>query len=350
VRATAAEIGPGDVPPLRSFGPGGDQAGDSSPGRRTWIGRRGGAGQWGVPLAAAAAVVVIVAAATLLSGVGHSPASHPASRPAANSAKPAPRKDVPPSYPRNLVAGLVGLYVPASGAQYSTGALFMGEFRALENKIASRCMAGKGFRLDASATPAELARGDWDLTQYPDLGAIARAGTLASYSIGNTPAQSKAYQQALRQCMDVAYAIFRPMESSGRGSLSPWITTVDEIQASAPVTATLPALRRCAARYGWPSQPYGSPDSTINSFGDFVDWIAGHIDGAASRSASNAQINALNRHWAMVLLQCAPPTVAVMEKLQLAAQRAYLAKNRAQFEKLVATAREDFATAERLAG
>jgi hypothetical protein len=347
VRATAAEIAPDEVPPLRPLGPAGDRAGGGAPrgGRRP--GRRGGTWQWGVPLAAAAAVVTVIGAAGLLSGV--LPAHPNAPRPAASAAKPTPRKAVPANYPPNLAGGLVGLYLPASGAQYSTGALFMGEMGALENKIASRCMAGRGFRLPATATPAELARRDWDLTDFPDLGAIARAGTLPSYSMPRPPTETKAYQQALRQCTDAAGAVFWPLERSIRGLTNPWNTTLDRIQASAAVTATMPGLRACAARYGWPSEPYGSPNSTINSFGDFVDWIASYIDGAGSRDASDAQLNALNRHWAAVFVRCAGPTVAVMERQQLAAQRVFLRQHQERFAAAVRTARAAFAAAERLA-
>jgi len=108
-------------------------------------------------------------------------------------------------------------------------------------------------------------------------------------------------------------------------------------------------LRACAARYGWPSQPYGAPDSTINSFSDFADWVAGHLDGAGSRGASTAQMDALDRHWGTVFVQCARPTVAVMERLQLAAQAKFLREHQRQFTALAATARADFAAAERQA-
>jgi hypothetical protein len=350
VRATAAEIGPDDVPPPRSLGADGYGArGEGLAGRwpaRHQGGRRSAAWSWGVPLAAAAAVVAVVAAAGLLSGVV--PSRSHAPRPAANPAKPTPRKDVPPGYPPNLVAGLTGLYVPASGPQYSAGALFMGEMRALENKIAARCMAGRGYRYPANATPAELARGDWDLTQFPDLGAIARAGGLPSNTLPNAPAPSQAYRDALDQCMKTASAVFRPLESAARPLMGLWITVFERIQASAPVTATMPGLRACAARYGWPSEPYGSPNSTISSLTDFVDWIASYIDGAGSRGASDAQLRALNRHWGAVFVRCARPTVAVMERLQLAAQQVFLSQHQQRFAAAVTTARAVFAAAERL--
>jgi hypothetical protein len=135
----------------------------------------------------------------------------------------------------------------------------------------------------------------------------------------------------------------------GRRSLrAPLFTIVSQIQASAPVTATIPELRACAARYGWPHEPYG-PDRPINSFGDFVTWVSGYLDGASSRGASAAAMHALDRHWAPIFVQCARPTVAVMEKLQLAAQKTFLRQHQRQFAALVTVARADFATAERQA-
>ena len=225
----------------------------------------------------------------------------------------------------------------------------MGEYTALEEKISSACMAGHGYLVPV-ATPAEIARPVWDLTQFPDLGAIARAGALPSYSVGPAPRESKAYQQAAQHCDALSRVPFASMRGASAGLVNSWLPIVTTIQASAPVTATLPGLRSCAARHGWPAQPYGAPDSAINSFADFVGWVAGHLDGADSRGASAAQLNALDRHWGAVFVACARPTVAVMEKLQLAAQQTFLREHRRQFAALVATARADFARAGRLAG
>ena len=60
-------------------------------------------------------------------------------------------------------------------------------------------------------------------------------------------------------------------------------------------------------------------------------------------------MDALDRHWGTVFVQCARPTVAVMERLQLAAQAKFLREHQRQFTALAATARADFAAAERQA-
>jgi hypothetical protein len=123
---------------------------------------------------------------------------------------------------------------------------------------------------------------------------------------------------------------------------------VTNIQGSAAVLATLPAVRACAARYGWPHDPYG-PDRPINSFADFADWLASHLDGAGSRGVSAARVHALDQRWAPIFVRCARPAVTVLEKLQLAAQQTFLRDHKRELAALVAIAREDFANAARLA-
>src|SRR5215472_2720480 len=320
VRATAAEIGPHDVPPP-AFGADGLDARGAGSGRRAGGGRRDG-WRWAAPLAAAAAVVGVVGLAAGLASIGSgSGVARPAhaSRPAATRSTQAA-----PPYPANLQAGLIGFFVPASGAEYSAGALFGGEYRAAASKVFARCMANAGFQVK-TPTPASIARGNWNLTQFPDLSAIARAGTMPGD--GLPPVKeltgSSAYQAAFKRCSAASDSLFSQTIAAGERLASPWIVTVTSIQGSAAVLATLPAVRACAARYGWPHDPYG-PDRPINSFADFVGWVAGHLDGADSRGASVAQTHALDQHWAPIFVQCARPAVTVMEKLQLAAQRTFL--------------------------
>src|SRR5215468_6431318 len=174
VRATAAEIGPHDVPPP-AFETSGLAARGAGSGRRVQRpGRAGGrrdGWHWAAPLAAAAAVVGVVALAAGLASIGSG--SGVAGRPANTSRPEATRStQAAPPYPANLEAGLIGLFVPASGAQYSTGALFVGEYKAVAGKVFAHCMAQAGFQVTTPA-PASIARGNWDLTQFPDLNAIA---------------------------------------------------------------------------------------------------------------------------------------------------------------------------------
>ena len=340
-RATAEEISWSDVPSLRAR-----PSVESRAVGRQFAGSRG-FGRWAVPMAAAVAVVTVVGLASALTAVvsGHGLA--------VNSAKTggpkAAHQTTAPAHPANLESGLIGLFVPATGAQYTTGALFHGEYQALEDEMIAKCMAAHGFRVPA-ASPAQIAESDWDLTQFPDLGAIQRAGTLPSYSMAAPSQESKVYTADLNRCSTASPSPFQTMLEAGTHLGASWMTIVTRMENSAPVLATMPELRACAAHYGWPSQPYGAPDSTINSFSDFVDWVAGHLDGAGSRAAPPAEMNALSRHWAVVFVQCARPTVAVMETQQRAAQKTFLQQHQQQFAALMAIARTDFTAAERQTG
>ena len=353
VLATAEEIGPYDVPPP-AFGAEGLDARGAVSGRRVRRRGRAGAGRragwhWAAPLAAAAAVLGVVGLAAGLTSIGSGSGSGVA-RPA-NAGRPEATRSAqaPPPYPADLEAGLIGLFVPASGPQYGAGALFGGEYQAAEGKVFARCMAQAGFQVTTPA-PATIARGNWDLTQFPDLNAIAQAGTMPGDGLPGVkePTGSKAYQAAFKRCSAASDSLFMRTTNAGERLASPWIVTVTNIQGSAPVLAALQAVRACAARYGWPHDPYG-PDRPINSFADFVDWVASHLDGASSRGAPAAQAHALDRHWAPIFVRCARPAVTVMERLQLAAQRTFLRDHRRELAALMATAREDFANAARLA-
>jgi hypothetical protein len=139
------------------------------------------------------------------------------------------------------------------------------------------------------------------------------------------------------------------MMAAGRALATPWIETVMVIQVSAPVQATIPALRACAARYGWPRdfEGYNRP---LGSFSDFVTWVTTFLDGPLSRGESDAGMTALRRQWGPRFVDCARPTVSVMQARQLAAQRSFLRAHARHFTALVALAKAGFAAAERAAG
>jgi hypothetical protein len=259
------------------------------------------------------------------------------------------------AYPADLTAGLIGMFVPASGAQYSAGAALEGEYKALESQVTSACMAKAGFQAP-QATPESIAVQDWDLIRYPDLNAIAEAGTLpddGGPGVTNVPGVTKAsgsaaFMVAYKRCDAASGQLFTPMVTAGLKLGGPFLATVTKIQGSAPVLATIPALRACAAKYGRPLDPYG-PEQPINSFADFAAWVSGHVDGAGSQATPQAAVHKLDVQWASVFVRCAQPSVTVMEKVQLAAQQPYLASHKEQFAALVAIAKTDFARAAQLA-
>lgn len=164
--------------------------------------------------------------------------------------------------------------------------------------LAAAALPGKlGFPAAAVPAPAAFASGFRDPTQFPGLNAIAKAGALPGGDVlGVQPAAagSKAYQAACRQCTAGANALFAPMIKAGEAVAGGWGLIVMNIQSSAPVPATMPAVRACATRHGWPSDPHG-PVRQIDSLADFAGWVAGQLDGAGSRGASPGQMQALRR-------------------------------------------------------
>jgi hypothetical protein len=131
---------------------------------------------------------------------------------------------------------------------------------------------------------------------------------------------------------------------------APFAATVAGIQGSAPVLATVPALRACASKYGWPGSGSGSGSGqSIDSFADFVTWVSGQLDAARGLQTSQAAGHKIDAWWAAAFVQCGRPTVTVMEKLQLTAQQPYLARHKQQLAALVAVAKADFAQAAKLA-
>jgi hypothetical protein len=405
VLATADEIRPDDVPPVPAWLTESSAALARRDGRDEWNGGPGfGAGgpryradrwtgRWGVPLAAAAAVAMAAGVTATLTvnrihqGVGgaaggavrvSAPAagSGSAGSGSAGTARPvgtvgagsaagsasslgaasaggfstaAAAKPALAAYPADLTAGLIGMFVPATGAQYSAGAALQGEYKALESQVTSACMTKAGFQVPP-VTSASIASQDWDLTRYPDLNAIAKAGTLPGDLApeATNVSGSPAFMAAYKGCNAASDKLFTPMVTAGLKLGGPFLDIVRKIQGSAPVLATTPALRACAAKYGLPLDPYG-PGKPINSFADFVAWVSGQVDGAGSSGVPSAALHKLDAQWASVFVRCARPTVTVMEKVQLVAQQSYLASHKEQFAALVTIAKADFAKAGQLA-
>jgi hypothetical protein len=150
----------------------------------------------------------------------------------------------------------------------------------------------------------------------------------------------------MQKCGAAAKGLFSKMVTAGMTLGDPFLAAVTKLQGSAPVVATVPALRACAAKYGWPGSGSGSGSGRpIDSFADFVTWVSAQRDDARGLQASAAARDKIDAKWASAFVQCARPTVTVMEKLQLVAQQEYLAAHKEQFAALVAVAHADFARA-----
>jgi hypothetical protein len=201
-----------------------------------------------VPLAAAVAVIAVVAvSAAVVSGGSTRKAStgHGQRGRASAAASQAAVAQV-----ARIHAGVIGLFMPATGAEYTTGALFHGQIDALESDATATCMARSGFQSGRiTAAEAVAAFGYYDLSQFADLDMISRTGVLdRTYHFNPGPAHwSKAYTRAYGRCSNAATRPFAQLLRVGFQLGSPF---PDTATTPAAVAARVPALRSCAARYG----------------------------------------------------------------------------------------------------
>jgi hypothetical protein len=326
-----------DLPPLRLPDlTSGDGRTDTVAGRRAAVGGTGRARAWLAPLAAAAAVAVVIAGVVALrqpmSGAGRASNSSLATRNAQARAKALQQRERD-SFDALVVASVA----PATGPMYDDGTKLMWMIQARELQATARCMAAAGYHISDHPGPFDPAAFA-DNTQMPDLPRIARTHEFVPLGGLAVPDYTKAEQKAVSACSataDVPYRQLLVPLSKLRGS---WWAIVFRIQASAPVQAAIPALNACAARYGFPGNPYGPVSAPIKSFADFMDWIAGFLDGAGTRSASTSTLQALDRHWSAVFVACARPIVGIWQRMQLGAQPGFLAVHASQLRQVDALA------------
>src|SRR5579875_2066037 len=164
--------------------------------------------------------------------------------------------------------------------------------------------------------------------------------------------RARGFLAAWQGCQKAADRVFRPVQQDSSGRLaSAWMSIVTRIQASAQVRTAVPGLQACASRYGWPANPFGYPPSRpMRSFGDFANWVVGHLDGAELRGASPAEMSRLNRKWARIFVTCARPIVMLQERLQVAARRSFLRQHGPQVMAMLTQAVRIISRAERRYG
>jgi hypothetical protein len=300
-------------------------------GVRAAASRIGRARVWLAPIAAAAAVALVIAGAVVLhhSTTGAA-ASTGLARQRANARLAAAQK----KQRQALDALVVAAFAPATGPQYDLGSKLTWLVQAHELSATTRCMAASGYHISDRQSPFSLGM-IADNTQMPDLPRIARTHEFVGAPLVTTGATyASTEQKVFNTCQAKAAAPYRQLMTAGRTLDSSWWKVVSRIQGSAQVQAAIPALATCAARYGFPSNPYGSRSGPIKSFSDFMTWVAGFLDGAGSRGASTSTLQALDRHWSGVFVTCARPIVGVWQRMQLAAQPGFLGRHASQVRKL----------------
>jgi hypothetical protein len=321
-----------------TFPPGGDLPPLSLPGVAPGHGRgrrhapRGMARhtrQWLAPAAAAAAVAILVSGIVALQQSAGEQSGHAG----AGSSGQTSTGHREAQKQKSLDALIVAAFAPATGPQYDQGTRLIWLVHGKEVRATASCMAASGYHISGASQPFNLATYA-DNTQWPDLPRIARTHEFVAVGGVTIPSYSKAEQQAYNGCYSAATAEYRGLMNGGEALELSWLKIVARIQASAKAQAGIPALRACATRYGYPSDPYGNASGPIKSLSDFMGWVAGFLDGASSRGASAATMRALARHWTTVFITCASPIVRTWQRMQLAAQPAFLRRSTGQLNQL----------------
>jgi hypothetical protein len=334
LRAAAREAArifpPGDdLPPLCLPDPASDRRRAGVP---AVMGGTGRARAWLTPFAAAAAVALVIAGVVVLrqpAGGAHRASSSPSTTRNASAHAMALQQRQ-----RDLLDALViAAVAPATGPMYDEGTKLNWMIQAGVLRGTARCMAAAGYHISDQPAPFDPAASA-DNTQMPDLPRIAR--THEFVPLGGVPglSYSKAEQRVFNACAVKADVPYRRLNQLSSELTNSWWGIVFRIQASAQVRAAIPALSACATRYGFPYDPYGSASGPIKSFADFMDWVAGFLDGAGSRGASTSTLQALDRRWTAVFVTCARPIVGVWQRMQLAAQPGFLNRNASQVRRL----------------
>jgi hypothetical protein len=325
---TAIDIFPpgGELPPLRLPVPPHDPRGAA---RRHIRAGTGHLRAWLAPLAAATAVMAVIAGVVL----PHEFANGPASLPPARPKPPAPHSVTQQKQRRALDALAVEAVAPTTGLQYDLGGQFIWMLRAQELRATARCLAGLGYHTSDTLPPFELGELA-DNTEMPDLPRIARTHQFVISGGLASPTYSAAEQRAVDGKCQAPVVADRSLFNAYQTISNAWWQIVVRVQASRQVQGAIPALNVCATRYGFPNNPYGSAAAPIKTFPDFMDWVAGFMDGAGSRGASASTMNALARHWTAVFVTCATPIVDIWQRMLAQAQPGFLHQHAPQIRQL----------------
>ena len=242
-------------------------------------------------------------------------------------AQPAQARVAAPS--AQVVAESLDFTLPATGAEYSAGAQFMGEVLSLRDQVTSACMARSGFRVPATSAAAYAAYYAGS-TQLPDLARITRMGNFGPVTPLEPPpvsvpaGQRQALNADMARCQAAAD---KPLAAFPRASApltKLWVKSVFKIEASAPVQQAWVGAKSCFEQAGIPAADAGS-------FETFFPY-----EGSLSLKADTSQAGVLrvDEHWAPIFVRCAAPVVKVEEPLQSARRALFIQQHYQQVRHL----------------
>jgi hypothetical protein len=313
--AAADEITPQDIPPLRL-------PVRALPVRALPVRARRvrSPSRWLAPLAAAASLAAVVSFLVVLKDTNG---------PGASGGWP--RSATASRAQRLLAKQALDAYFPATGGQYTTGLAFAWTRQRVLARNAGRCLADAG--LPQTSFPASKRRYQLsfpDNGQFPDLGQRTRTHSMAPAAGGVRSDEARPWAHpghetpAARACVARHAHAFSRLDAIATPLARAWLRRVVAIEASAPVLAMRPGFVTCLESSGVPAKFATSAgrggagrDRLFTGFFAWMNWLG-------ANSASPLRYASQQRVWTPVFVTCATPTVATVERLQLAARTAFM--------------------------
>jgi hypothetical protein len=339
--AAAAEVTQADIPPLRLVrAPGRSRGFRRTPAAgmaRSGLRKSGGARRWLAPAGAVAGVAAVVAAMVTAghlsiggqagTGSGHSPVASVQS----------PRPPVITKAQAALAAEALDYYFPGTGAQYTDGYIFRWVLLKTESPAYDACMGRGGFPVQPFSVPEQTFIQQFpDNSEFPDLAQRAQDGSMQGAPPlspdGLPQPASGAGASAAQRCQAAAEGQFARFHTIASPLQNKWYDIVTTVQNSAPVTAMQPSFIACLEAHGVPASLAGrtDPGSSNPLFYGFFSWA----DTIGQEATSTTQQATADHQAAEVFVTCAGPTVAVMERLQLAQRATFFAQHAEQVSQI----------------
>ena len=271
--------------------------------------------------------VPVLRVAVLAAALGMLSACSGSASPASGQAPPAQTRAAAAS--ARLMAESLDFAVPATGAEFTTGAQFISKVFWLRDQLRSVCMARSGFHVPV--TPAGAYASDFaGSTQFPDLARITRMGNfgpvtpLQPPTVRILPSQRHAFSADMNRCRAAAG---RPVTAFAHASVpltESWMSSVLSLRDSAKVRQAWIGATSCLEQAGIPAADAGS----------FEAFFAYEGSLGIKADATKASVLRVDEHWAPIFVRCAAPVVEIEEPLQSAQRALFIQHHHQQVRQL----------------
>jgi hypothetical protein len=219
----------------------------------------------------------------------------------------------------HLGRGPLDFTLPATGAEFTAGAGFIGEVFSLRDQMTSLCMARSGFHVPV--TPAAAYAANYaGSSQFPDLARIARMGNFGPVTPLQPPAvkiqagQRQAFNADMNRCRSAAG---KPVEAFAHASIpltNLWMSSVSKVWVSTKVRQAWVGVKSCFEQAGIPAAYAGS----------FPNFFAYEGNLGIKADTSQASVLRVDEHWAPIFVRCAAHVVKLEEPLQSAQRMLFI--------------------------